>query len=312
MKPNFPMKNLAINDLIEWRSMDRAYEISHALTDGWGLSKEILKLKLENLDTLLDHMENEINQIIHTANDSTKIALFEELKQNISDHKLFDVDRKGIRQKAEEWNELKNEEFEQKQEEKTNEYFSNPDVQNHGHLEQYKVRNRTLLLISRNLGDYITRTNYKYFTIEDKAELIDFDTLDTYAATLDRFTAKFRHIVEPLINQYDQGKIILVKQAKETRSDRWLNRIKDNPAGAFLIVSGIVLISILGFVKLISETSTEMENAYERYYPSDTIPSNDTARLKIESNPLQNSRETTDSSSGRSPDSISSATKRPY
>lgn len=262
MKPNFPLKNLAINELIEFRSAAFIFEYTQAIAGKSFGGDEIVNDKLDFIHTVIKRMADEINQTIFTSNDNTKIALFEELKKNISDHGLFVVDTKEILLTCHEWNSEKNKEFEKKIDENTVEYFSNPAVNEHGHLEVYTRKNRTpsFLRFGRAAQkDYLTFTNYKFYTIEEEPGLIDYAYVNAYVSKLHEVTSDLKNTIEPLIKRYDDGKIVLQSQNPTTTFDTWVTWLKNNKVIAGVLILVAVLTALFTLINQLSEASKSIE-----------------------------------------------------
>jgi len=237
MKPTFPRKNLAINNLIEFRSGSVIYDFTTYFKEKDPNDKKHLEFKVEHLHTLFELLEEEISQVIHTSNNKTITILFEELIANIEDFNLLTVDRQEFINKCNSWNEKKYSEFIKEVENDTNEYFDKPERKKYKHLEKYETYVPKFFDMM-NL-EKTTVTNKNFYCIEKTPRLIDIQFLDSYLKILEELTDNFEAMVKSHIKLYREGKLIDVSQKN------LFERVKDKALNNKIIVGILIGMAIL-------------------------------------------------------------------
>ncbi|KQX09885.1 hypothetical protein [Flavobacterium sp. Root420] len=283
MTLTFPRKNLAINDLIDFREAGTIYEFTDYLRrpedEKGGWEKDNLQFKLDHIQRLFENMNEEINQTIHTSNDKTVNIFFEQLKSEIAHFNLLSVDKDYFVQISKQWNENKYNEFLEKVDIKEKEYFNQPERNQYAHLEKYtssyygfltgKMENREI-------------ENKNFYCIEEKLNLIDLNFLDKYLEILERVTEKFSDNVSKEIELYDKNKLAgKIVEDSQSFYDKVVEKIKNNKVIAILLLIFALYAGVSEFIKLTRENKENIdsiENNGSRYEK----PSSDLITLKID------------------------------
>lgn len=207
MNLNFPFKNLTINRLWDFRGntfLDHYFvEFKQSENQNY---KDIVKMNLQSYLNLLPNFENEILQIINTSNQPTIKHYFTALKKDCE--WLLEVDKEKIEAKLQERNKEKYAQFLEKVQKKSDEYFLKEERKKYAHLEEYEAYGFNIGTFGLDTSKKIKKTNYNFYCIEEKSELIDLKYLDSYVKLLDSFTEAFAKIANKYINQFDDGKIV--------------------------------------------------------------------------------------------------------
>lgn len=248
MKPNFPLKNITIHELIGLRKPGFIQGYTEYIRTGDANYDHHHKQRMEILEEEFKQMDEEINQVLHTSNAATKRTLFSELKQNISDFGLLTVNEQHIFQMAMQWNRETADEFEKKISQKTTEYFSQKERTQYKHLEVYTVPNTVPASLRLGGGrDFVSYTNHNFFCIEDYPDLIDYDSIPSYITFITSITERFKRIVIPFFEQYEADSKP-ESENKEPLYDRYLNKLKNNRVIAVLMVVGVITMGVFTFL----------------------------------------------------------------
>ncbi len=261
MRPNFPLKNMALSDLIRFQEAKFIFQYTEFIRTKDPNEENLINMDIHLIVLELDNMEDELNQTIHTTNDLTKTILFEELKENIRDFSLFEINKHDIRDKINKWNEEKYISFMQEVEKGIEEYFLRPERAKYKHLEEYKGKHKVHQLLGWGtpISALITYTNYNFYCVENTSQLIDDKYLDDYYIFLEFVLSKFREKVKPLMKLYDEGKISSSKKT-ENFYDRSVNWFKNNKIVASLIIFVVAGTAILAFVNQLKDTADRFYN----------------------------------------------------
>ncbi len=238
MKPSFPEKNSSVNGLIELRSVKMIAEFAkHFKEPDYYYHQHGLGWKISHLKKQFAYFNEEVSQVIHTTNDQTKISFFEELKENINDFELMNTDFEYFVAIVERWNKDKLDAYDNKVNVDTAAYMASEARTKYAHNEVYQ---QYVFNIFTHSSVLTTFTNHNFCCVDEKLEIIEEEDLTTYLRILEDLTYHFKKAFEKEIRLYEDGK--LVNQAKaENRTDRWLNKIKDNPIVAAIIIIVLVV-----------------------------------------------------------------------
>ncbi len=260
MKPLFPLKNWAINNLIEFKEGKSIYEFTSYFSrketdDLYGWEKENLEFQLNHISDLFKNLKEETNQIMHTSNQLTITTFFEELKDNISENNLSEVNKDEILETVKQWNTIKYKEFLKEVNKKETEYFEKPERTKYSHLEKYSETAYSFLTMQ--LETY-TKENKNFYCVETKPELIDSKYLDKYFNILERLTIEFNDSISKELKLYEQGKL-LSNSKKESLYDNVLNKLKNNKMVVGILI-GILIYG--GISSIIKNTKENYDNLY--------------------------------------------------
>ena len=249
MKPLFTRKNLAINDLIDFREAKTIYNYTDYFKNKDPNSKEYLEWKIKFLPKEFKSLNEEINQVIFTSNDRTIKVLFEELKQNIKDYDLLNVSREKFIKVCEEWNKQEYEKFIKQVEKLSEEYFDKPERKKYKHLEEYETYYPAFGFIDKFEKNKVKNKNF--FCIETVPPLIDIDYLNSYLTILENLTSKFQDSFFSELRLYENGDIF--KEPDSNLWDKVVFRLKNNR-----FVVGILLgFAIFSGLSLLFNSITE-------------------------------------------------------
>lgn len=257
MKPNFPLKNMALHTLIEFQEAKFIFRYTDFIRTKDSNEEQLLDMDIEILDLQLDGMSGELNQIVQTTNDLTKTFLFEELKENIADFDLFAINKGKIKERIDKWNEERYRAFLRQIEKETEEYFQRPERKHYNHLQTYQIKSKIHPLLGWGTpqNDMIVHTNYNFYSIETLPELIDEQYLDEYYKFLNYALSKYQNIVRPLMKLYDEGKLTSTSKIEDTFYDRGVKWFKNNKVAAIIIIFIVGLTAILTLVNQVKDTT---------------------------------------------------------
>ena len=278
MRPNFPLKNMALHTLIEFQEAKFIFRYTDFIRTRDQNEEQLLNMDIEILELQLESMSEELNQTVQTTNDLTKTFLFEELKENITDFNLFTINKEKIKEKVDKWNGEKYETFLQQIEKETEDYFQRPERKHYKHLQTYQVKNKIhpLLGWGTPLSDMIVHTNYNIYCIETIPDLIDEQHLDDYFKLLNYALSKYQSIVKPLMKLYNEGKLTSSNKIDDTFYDRGIKWFKNNKVAAIIIIFILGLTAILALVNQVKDTT-------DRFIKNDeNKPINDSVSVKNE------------------------------
>ena len=207
MNLTFPFRNITTNSLWGFREntfLDH-YFVEYKQSENENY-KDIVKMNIQSYLDFLPNFENEILQIINTSNQPTIKHYFTSLKEDCE--WLLNIDREEVRKEIEERNKEKYESFLEKVEKKSKEYFSKEERTKYAHLEEYETYAFSFMSLGLDTSKKVKRTNYNFYCIEEKAELIDLNFLDEYIELLTKLTLEFEKIANKYTEKFDNGEIV--------------------------------------------------------------------------------------------------------
>lgn len=262
MQLTFPRKNLALNNLIDFRNASTIYEFTDYLSkpeeerDSW--KKENLQFNLNTLEMLFEGLNEEINQVIHTSNDKTINMFFETLKEEINSLRLQQVDRGYFIQICREWNENKYSAFIEEVSKKEEQYFSLPERTKYAHLEKYSYSYYGFLT---NRMESSENENHNFYCVEIKPELIDLSYVNRYLEILERVTEKFNESVSKEITLYDDNKLAGANvENPQSFYDKSVETIKSNKIVAIVLFLFVLYAGVSEVIKLTKENKEVIDS----------------------------------------------------
>lgn len=261
MRPIFPRKNLALNQLIEFREGKNIFDFTDYIRrpeeERGGWEKENLEFQYNHVIELFELLRDEINQTIHTSNSKTIIAFFEELKNDIEQNNLLNTEKIHFEEVAKNWNNKTYQEFLEKIALKEKSYFEQPE-RNYKHLEKY---NKTIWSWLTHKTETYIEENKNFYCVEEIPELIDLSVLDKYLKILSHITEKFESAINPELKLYNEGKVVSFEDS-ESNYDKTIRVIKNNK-----FVVAILLLFVLygGISSIIKDTKENKENIKELF-----------------------------------------------
>lgn len=211
MELTFPFKNFAFNELRAFfekekvRSYQEFVEKREDKEEAF-FFKHYIKYYRERLPSF----ENEILQIINTSNQETIDFYFNELNDNYSWLQDY-LDKDYLPQKVKEWNESIQEKFEEKVNQKSEEYFKKEERTKYKHLVKYEDSSYLpgfgFGLFGQTTPKTITKTNYNFFCIEDKLDLISTNIISQYQLLVEGLAKEFVVIAAKYAKKWSEGEI---------------------------------------------------------------------------------------------------------
>ena len=217
MQPIFWRINTAINLTLEYYEIERIKDwmLRFAKAELITTTPHILDEWLNLLPVIYKRMEEEINQTIHTTNDNTKIDLFENLKEWLTDYRIEDVNEELIKNKIELYNEKELELFQKEIDKKDEEFKQHPNYKME-HLEEYEVDTFYSYSLIPTYMDIPTGKKteiyYKFYSVTEKAQVIDTAYLPNYFVVVKQVLEDFKRIVNKYVTRYNEGKIVSISQ----------------------------------------------------------------------------------------------------
>lgn len=209
--PDFPRINNAIKWTLEYYTLERIephmrkfagtlYTYSTPdLWDGW----------IETTLGLHQVMEREINQTINYSNEFMNVYMFDNLKDWLGDYRISKVNESLILEQIDEYNTKRYVEFTENVEKEVQKFQANPNYQRE-HLEKYEEKIYPLWTIGALHSHYaetVIRTNYKYYVIENKPELLDAQYIGKYCEIVDKIITSFRNTIQKYVDMYESKRL---------------------------------------------------------------------------------------------------------
>lgn len=209
MELTFPFKNITANSFLHLTD-DRENIFDFILTkkDDYPYSENFFLKRVLYFRNGLPNFENEILQIINTTNQRTIDVYFTELLDNITLIKER-ITLQSIKDSVVLWNIETIKTFEHKIEKETDDYFKSED-RKRKHLEEFEGWDYDGFGLLGGLSGFkkIKRTNYNFYCIETKPELIDESYCEEYQVFLEELANEYLEIALRYIIPYKQGKIV--------------------------------------------------------------------------------------------------------
>jgi len=157
------------------------------------------------------YMEDEILQTVFTANNITKVLMFEELRRWITeDWRFKDVNENYFWKWAIEHNDKLHEDLKISVAEQETTFLANPNLKKYGQNEEYEIEVKNyfaMLMPGSSLLNYKRKVfNRWFYCIEDTPEYIEYFFIPKYIAMVRKVVNSFKSIVNRHLALHDAGK----------------------------------------------------------------------------------------------------------
>ncbi len=210
MTLNFPFRNITINEF--WDYFERAkvsiYSEIKENPNSW--RKEYFYEAIEIWKEGLASFENEILQTINTTNQETIDEYFKQTYYNLESlHNHLSVE--SFKEKIKIWNNEILNEFSEQIEKESEKFFLNKKTELK-HLEEYEELERQpfffQLPILSTSRKKVKKTNYNFYCVEKKPELISIQIAEDYFALIDSMFEKLVEIIKKYYTPWKNGELV--------------------------------------------------------------------------------------------------------
>lgn len=211
MELTFPFKNFAFNNLRAFWDREKVRSYQEFIENNEDQEEAFFfKHHVKFYRDRLPSFENEILQIINTSNQETIDFYFNELNDNyvwLQDY----LDKDYLPEKFREWNESIQEKYEENVKQKSEEYFKKEERTKYNHLEKYEDSSYLpgfgFGLFGQSAPKTVTKTNYNFYCIEEKLDLIPLDLIPSYQTLVEGFANEFIVIAAKYAKKWHNGEI---------------------------------------------------------------------------------------------------------
>lgn len=208
----FPFKNISTNTLLSFvQERDNIRDFILTSKDEYPYVENYFTNSIERYKEDLPNFENEILQVINTTSQQTIEYFFNEFYDDLSFLKQ-ETSLESIKSKVREWN-LNSMKFYNEKIEKDSDLYFSSDDRKRKHLEEYEERVfgriPSYIFGFPNVGEpkVVKKTNYNFYCVEDKPNLIDEDFCEKYYEFIKELKIPYLDIAKKYVIPYDEGKI---------------------------------------------------------------------------------------------------------
>ncbi len=256
MTPNFTNINYILNTLYEFKEKKFAFDFSESLREPGDETflyspSEHIKSQVEIFDSLFELAEGEINHNIFAGN----VKIINSLFQYIKSHRDYIYPKpEFLLGQIQSWNAESYEEYENKVNERSTNYFANDKFKGLKHLDKFDDFVPSDIFRMTDFK-HVKRTYYAFYCIEEELkEYFDLNHFEQYQKFLIVQINKLVALFDKYIVRYDAGEftnnnevlsIAIEKEVNEadekTLYDKKVKKAKNNPVIVFLWILGALI-----------------------------------------------------------------------